>query len=133
MKIERDSLYALTRTILTGKNDTPERKLHLAQLIDAIECYNKTAAEFSFTANKQARKREQNTEAIKAERWFKAVDYKSPFSFENVCNVLGLESDYIRRLLLDETRDLQKEETYESAENYASRDESVQSEAKRAA
>lgn len=59
-----------------------------AVLTDAIECYHRP-----FPA--QGRHRERL--AKEAETWLFSNDDRWPFAFVNVCAVLGMEPDYVRR------------------------------------
>ena len=61
---------------------TPELQLMLAILEDAIACYCKTL-----------KRPRQNPEILarQAEFWIGLDDWDSPFSFNNVCEALGLE------------------------------------------
>ena len=64
-----------------------EKKLMLAVLEDAtwiyIRCFSK-----------------KNTLFLEVEDWFRYKGNDRLFSFENICDVLGLSADYIRRGLL---------------------------------
>jgi hypothetical protein len=64
-----------------------ERKLMLAILEDAVDCYRKHAA---------ARDNKARHLFAEAESWIEAPDSNWLFSFQNICDVLGLESEYIR-------------------------------------
>src|SRR5512142_715592 len=70
---------------------TPEMKLVAAILKDGIDCYLKY-----FSAKPRRGKKRPN----EAEEWFFSKDERWLFSFENVCGLLKLEPDYIRRALL---------------------------------
>lgn len=70
---------------------TPEMKLVAAVLKDGIDSYIK------YLSAKPRRGRKLINEA---EEWFLSKDEKWLFSFENVCGILKLEPDYIRRALL---------------------------------
>lgn len=65
-----------------------EFNLVLALLEDAIHCFKK----YRFTKN--ASTREQYEEA---RDWFESNDRTWPFSFENVCMILGIDADYLRQ------------------------------------
>ncbi|MBI4525539.1 MAG: hypothetical protein HY695_17205 [Deltaproteobacteria bacterium] len=65
----------------------PEKMLLLAALKDAVRCYRKYV--FASDRVRRARFRE-------AEAWLMDEDSSWPFSFENVCGVLGLEPTAIR-------------------------------------
>lgn len=61
---------------------TPEHELRLAILQDAIDCYHF-----------QLKRPRQNPEILarQAEFWISLDDWNSPFSFNNVCEALGLD------------------------------------------
>ena len=70
--------------------DTSRGELALmrAVLENAIDCFQK-----------QGRKRNRRTQRLaqEAEEWFFKDDQQWPFSFLNICNVLGIDTGYIRR------------------------------------
>jgi hypothetical protein len=70
---------------------TPEQALMLAILEDAIACYRR-----------ELRRPRQNPEILarQAEFWIKTNDWNSPFSFNNVCEGLGLGSVATRQRIL---------------------------------
>ena len=74
-------------TLLEG-----ERRLMLAVLEDAVSCFQKYAG----ASRPRARRLYQE-----AEDWILDTDDAWPFSFEAVCVVLGYDSSYVRRRLLD--------------------------------
>lgn len=57
-------------------------------LKDAIECFQKQFGTPRFRDYRIARE---------AEQWFFTDDYQWPFSFVNICSVLGIDPEYIRR------------------------------------
>jgi hypothetical protein len=65
-----------------------ERRLMVAILEDAVEVYRKQAGATD-------RKRRQLFED--AESWIESADTKWIFSFENICDVLGIHSAYLRK------------------------------------
>lgn len=65
-----------------------EVALMRAVLEDAIECFQKQALKSGRRAQRLARE---------AEEWLFKDDESWPFSFLNVCNVLGIDPAYIRR------------------------------------
>jgi len=69
----------------------PEKQLMLAVLGDALACYQKYLA---------ARKRKGGNLFREADEWIFGKDDDHLFSFENVCEVLGLDPPYVRRLLV---------------------------------
>jgi len=98
-----------------------EVALMRAVLEDAIDCFQKLG-----------RPGDQNL-AKDAERWFFADDHHWPFSFVNICAVLGLNAEYVRlglqrwrrnplarptRILHDDVRSRKAE--FQNADRYAS-------------
>lgn len=69
---------------------TPELRLMAAVLEDAIRTFCRCAA------SQTARSRRLFEETAE---WFDTSDVSWPFSFENICDALGLEAEWIRRLL----------------------------------
>jgi len=69
----------------------PEKKLMLAVLEDAINC---------FQANVMAERGRPKKLFNETVGWFLDRDDDWPFSFESVCGVLRLNPDYVRRGLL---------------------------------
>ena len=68
--------------------DEPERRLRLAVLEDAIRYVQR----YRNTTDK--RRRALYEDALD---WFTSPDRSDPFSFENVCDALGFDPDYLRR------------------------------------
>ncbi|MBI3800441.1 MAG: hypothetical protein HY268_26130, partial [Deltaproteobacteria bacterium] len=66
----------------------PEMKLMRAVLEDAIRCYAKRWS----TQEKQSQRLAQEAEA-----WVFCEDLDWPLSFLNICTVLGIDPDYVRR------------------------------------
>lgn len=64
-----------------------ERRLMLAVLEDAVYCFQRYAL---------ARDPRGTFEFEEARRWIDSADREWPFSFENICDVLGLDTGYIR-------------------------------------
>ncbi|HYC57743.1 MAG TPA: hypothetical protein VEL28_22650 [Candidatus Binatia bacterium] len=64
-----------------------ERGLMLAILRDAVECYQK------YALSRDPRGRDLHDEAAE---WIFSRDREWPFSFENICDVLGVSAGYIR-------------------------------------
>jgi hypothetical protein len=64
-----------------------EFALLCAVLEDAVACFQKGAATDGRRAQRLARE---------AEAWFFSDDHHWPFSFVNICAVLGLDPEYIR-------------------------------------
>jgi len=65
----------------------PERRLVIAILEDAVDCYVK----HMFSSDRRSHQL-----FLDAEEWFADGDREWPFSFENVCEFLGLEPGYMR-------------------------------------
>jgi len=59
----------------------------LALLEDAVHCFKK----YRFAKAPSAREL-----YLEAREWFESDDRKWPFSFENVCMILGIEPDFMR-------------------------------------
>jgi hypothetical protein len=70
---------------------TPEVKLMLAVLKDAIDC---------FVKNISAKTRRGRKLFMDAEEWFFSDEEDWLYSFQSVCDVLKLDPDYVRRALL---------------------------------
>ncbi|MGH7817655.1 MAG: hypothetical protein ACREOR_09730 [Candidatus Binatia bacterium] len=66
----------------------PERALLLALLEDAIHCYRKFATARSRSGREQFRE---------IEEWLMGGGNGWVFSFDNVCELLGLDPEYVRR------------------------------------
>ena len=71
-----------------GQVQDGEVALRRAILEDAIRCFQRRFV---------GKGRRVRRLAQEAEEWFAADDADWPFSFVNICAVLGLEPDYIRR------------------------------------
>jgi hypothetical protein len=65
-----------------------ERRLMLAVLEDAVECYQK------YALARDPRGRLLFEDACD---WIQSGEREWPFSYENICEVLGLHPEYIRR------------------------------------
>jgi hypothetical protein len=65
-----------------------ERRLMLAVLQDAVECYQKYAL---------ARDPRGRMLFDDADEWINSGEREWAFSYENICDVLGLNAEYIRR------------------------------------
>jgi hypothetical protein len=75
-------------TFRRGEHLEPEKALLLAILEDAIHCYRKYRA---------ARDRAGRERFREAEQWIMEKGDDWLFSFENVCELLGLDPQFIRR------------------------------------
>ena len=65
----------------------PERRLVIAVLQDAVDCFQK---------HLHARDRKARQLYLDAEEWIGSDDRSWPFSFENVCDLLQINSEYLR-------------------------------------
>jgi len=70
---------------------SPELALMLAVLEDAVACYRRTL-----------KRPRQNPEILarQAEFWVRLEDWESPFSFNNICDALGLDPVATRERVL---------------------------------
>lgn len=66
----------------------PERRLVIAVLEDAVDCYQKYLG---------AKDRKGAQLFSDAEEWFLSSERSWPFAFENVCDLLGMNAEYLRR------------------------------------
>ncbi|MFI5395214.1 MAG: hypothetical protein ACHQ9S_06730 [Candidatus Binatia bacterium] len=103
MKHDRDfelDLILPSQFAGTSRREAPSKKgehqLLIAVLEDAIHCYQK---------HTHARKKTERLLFKEAERWImaednarvvRAGDEPLAFSFENVCDLLGIDADYLR-------------------------------------
>lgn len=71
----------------------PEYQLVIAMLQDAIECVQK----YRFATDENGRELYRD-----AREWIASDDRRWPFSFENICGVLNLHPDYLRRGLCEQ-------------------------------
>ena len=69
---------------------TPELKLMAAVLEDAIRSFCQCAGSRGVRSQQLFRETAE---------WFESHDVSWPFAFENICDALALEADWIRRLL----------------------------------
>ena len=69
----------------------PERRLVIALLQDAVDCFQK---------HLWARDRKARQLYLDAEAWICSGDRSWPFSFDNVCDLLQIDPEYLRRGLL---------------------------------
>ncbi len=65
----------------------PEKRLMLAVLEDAVGTFQKYVG---------ARDRPAQALFAETEEWFAAEEAEWPFSFENICQALGLEAEFLR-------------------------------------
>ena len=69
----------------------PERRLAIAVLQDAVDCFQK---------HLRARDRKAHQLFLDAEEWISSDDRSWPFSFENICDLLQINAEYLRRGLV---------------------------------
>ena len=69
----------------------PERRLAVAVLQDAVECFQKYV---------DARDRKTRQLYLDAEAWILSADRSWPFSFDNICELLQIDPGYLRRGVL---------------------------------
>jgi len=69
----------------------PERRLVSAVLQDAVDCFQK---------HLHARDRKSRQLHLDAQEWICSDDRSWPFSFENACDLLQINAEYLRRGLL---------------------------------
>ena len=69
----------------------PERRLVVAVLEDAVDCFQKHI---------HARDEKARQLFVDAEEWISSEDRSWPFSFENVCDLLQINPQYLRRGLM---------------------------------
>ncbi len=80
-----DQFFDRIRNVIYAQ---PEKRLLLAVLSDAIHCF-----QAYFSANKRFQKRLY----VEAEMWLFGDDPTWLFSFLNICDLLNLNADYIRK------------------------------------
>jgi hypothetical protein len=88
---EAKPLAGLGRTPGNGALPPPELALMRAVLQDAILCYLGRA---------RRRRIDPRILSREAEHWLRVNDWESPFSFNNVCEALGLCHESTRRSIL---------------------------------
>jgi hypothetical protein len=74
------------RTVLGARQSAPHR-LMLGILRDAVDLYLKATRPGNHVSPKHVRE---------VAAWFASDDRQWPFSFERICEALGLEADYLR-------------------------------------
>jgi hypothetical protein len=78
-----------------SKTLAPEKRLMLAVLEDAVNCYQD---------NVSARSEKRKKPFEESQAWILAEHHDWFFSFENVCEILGIDPAYLRQGLLDEKK-----------------------------
>ena len=89
MVLEPDILAGpLGSAVSRSKPLQGERRLMLAVLGDAVDCYRKGR-----------RARDPATRLLFAETraWMESTDRRAIFSFESICDALDIDADYLRR------------------------------------
>ncbi len=79
--------YRYLETLKSKSLLQPEKRLMLAVLEDAIICFQKHV---------RCRGMKSRRLFLKAEEWILEEDPRWPFSFQNICEVLELDPDYVR-------------------------------------
>jgi hypothetical protein len=69
-----------------------EHRLLIAIMQDAVECFQKHI---------HARDSKRRQLYLDAESWIGSEDYSGTFSFNNVCDLLGMSPEYLRQGLID--------------------------------
>lgn len=69
----------------------PEKRLMLAVLEDAVATFQRFV---------DAKHRRGQRLFLEAEEWITSTDAEWPFAFENICNALEIEAEYLRRGLM---------------------------------
>jgi hypothetical protein len=69
-----------------------EHRLLIAIMQDAVECFQKHI---------HARDSKRRQLYLDAESWISSDDYAGTFSFNNVCDLLGMSPEYLRQGLID--------------------------------
>lgn len=88
-------------TVRRSDHLEPEKVLLLAVLEDAIHAYRKY---------QKARDRVGKQRFREAKEWIVEGDNDWVFSFNNVCELLGLNPDYVRRGVIESVNETAKEE-----------------------
>ncbi|MGZ8464023.1 MAG: hypothetical protein ACXWXT_00620 [Candidatus Binatia bacterium] len=78
-----------------SENLEPEKALLLAVLEDAIHCFR----HYSSAGDRVGQRRFRD-----AESWIQQQERDWAFTFDNVCELLGFEPEYMRRKIIEEER-----------------------------
>ena len=91
--IEPDTLVAsqFPNRLLQQAARAPERRLAIAILQDAVECYQKCSSCHDQTTQQLF---------VEAEHWIMSRNHEYVFSFECICELLEINPDFLRRGLL---------------------------------
>lgn len=74
---------------------SPEKRLMLAVLLDAVECFQKHAP----SHHAPSRPTKPDPLFTDAATWIFADDSESLFSFINICEAVGMNAQYLRRII----------------------------------
>ena len=90
MALEPEILLAgpLDPALCRSKPLQGERRLMLAVLRDAVDCYRR---------GRRARDPATRLVFAEARAWLESTDRCVVFSFESICDVLDIDADYLRR------------------------------------
>lgn len=88
--LEPETLLPVQLYGSTQRPLTPEKRLVIAILADALNCIRRYYA---------TRRRRNLRAGCEAEHWLMSKDRQWPFSFENVCDVLSIDSHVVRSAL----------------------------------
>jgi hypothetical protein len=80
-----EQFYSPAASAVSGRGEVA---LMRAVLEDAIDCFQKLLGKTDRRSQRLVRE---------AEEWIFSEDLRWPFSFLNICNVLGIDPDYVRR------------------------------------
>jgi len=86
---------ALEADISPGKPPQGERRLMLAVLEDAVDCYR---------TGRWARDPATRLLFAETREWVESTDCRALFSFESICDFLDIDADYVRRRLANGAR-----------------------------
>lgn len=75
------------QSVFQSRQISPEKRLILAILDDAVQ---------SFLVGLKPRNGKERREFEEAQQWMTEPEANWPFSFESICNALGLDPDYLR-------------------------------------
>ena len=93
-----------------------EHRLLIAIMQDAVECFQKHI---------HARDSKRRQLYLDAESWISSEDYSGTFSFNNVCDLLGMSPEYLRQGLIDwrdRERSRRRGRLFDAVRNHGIRD-----------
>jgi hypothetical protein len=76
-----------------GVSPQGERRLMLAVLADAVDCYR---------TGRRARDPARRLLFAETRAWVESTDRRAVFAFESICDTLDIDPDYVRRRLRQE-------------------------------